>query len=145
MKVIKHSDDVYRIYDDVSTSGGRPIIKLFEGSLTLVKLYLICELEISSEELSFALDTMERLGHDTAHFGVNCTFTHSSNSISAVHILAELRAIRDLRQEFSDCAAEFGDASETREAHARLISLYSALNVDAVIKMLDPDDGRIAA
>jgi hypothetical protein len=128
-KVMKTADDRFKVIDEMFT---------FEGDLDAVKGYLKDELQVDAEEISFALDTMRLQKHDTAHFGVNFTFTHSSDSRSVGHVVAELRAIRDLRKEFTYMCSKYGDAVETKEVHARLISLYAALNVDAILTLVDP-------
>ena len=126
---MKLSNERYKVFDNVMT---------YEGKLAEVIMYLELELNVAIEEIEFALTTMSSQKHDTAHFGVNFAFTHSSNSNSVSHVVADLRAIRALRMEFKDACERFGDSIESRESHARLISLYSALNVDAVLQLVDP-------
>jgi hypothetical protein len=128
MKLIKKEDGIWMVQADFET---------VEGSLHYVKDYLVESKEIEAEEVDAAVATMQMRGDDTAHFGIlRGIFTHTSQSQTTRLIVAELKAIRSMREEFHQAHRRDPDGADTRSAFDRLMNLYMSLNVDGILKAL---------
>jgi len=136
MKLIKTGKDLFKFVSAVAT---------VEGSEAQMRQHLMEDVGIESEELYFAVEQMWVHHHDTAHFGVNRLFTHTSNQATERMIVAELQAIRDLRREFVDAYKRSPSSPEMHAIGERLMSLYMSLNVEGVLQVLNVKGESLAA
>lgn len=94
-------------------------------------------LGVDFNELNEALSTMRNKGHDRANFGLGGTFIFSDKQESLSKLKAELRATAQLRREFGDVYLVQGKTPETDAVFSRLVSLYSALDVESLLTILE--------
>ena len=129
MKLIKLDKDLFRVVTDKSVT---------EGSWNFIEAFMQHHCGIEWQEIQIARGTMEAHGHDTASFGIlKGMFTHSSQSRMISGVLAELKAVESLRQEFTEAFKENKGSPATKDAYDRLMSMYMALNVTDAIELLD--------
>jgi hypothetical protein len=136
MKLIKLRQNRYQVLEDNYA---------FEGSWADTYTYMVHDLDMDSDDIQFAMAEMQSKGHDTAHFGVNYLFTHTSQSVAVKHVLTELRTILELRREFHKSAQECPDSPLTRDTFNRLMSMYMAQNVEAALEALESVDEKKSA
>lgn len=128
MKLIKKPDGKY-----VAVDRGVQI----EGTWEQVASTLVVTYHYEGEELDSAKVLMDSLKHDTADFGIAGSLITTYSSVSVERILLELNAIKQARQIFKEEHAVNPESLLTKTAYDRLMYLYFALNVDAVIHALE--------
>lgn len=132
MKLIKLEFGMFKIVDGA---------KAIHGNWGKIESILRFEYDIKQEEIDLAFECAEEHGDDIMHFGViRGMFTHSSKSSDVSSVLAELKAIRSLREEFSVEYKRSEDGPDTRAAWDRLVHMYMVLNVNRAIELLDFED-----
>jgi hypothetical protein len=137
MKLINLYNGTYKLVLDNGTT--------IEADRVKVSRYMWVDLDIEADEIEFALAEIARLSMDTAHFGVNGTFTHCTNSKVVNNVLAELKAVQSLRRELVEVCAMDPNRVYTNDAGIRLLNLYIALNVDAIVDVIEGKDYTPAA
>lgn len=137
MKLIKMQDGVFKLVLDNGST--------IEGNQMFVTRYMWEELDISEDEIEFALSELNRTEMDTANFGLNGTFIHCTNSMVVKNVLSELKAIQSLRKEFAEVYRDNPNDLYVHDTGTRLLNLYIALNVDAAVQVLESTDNKIVA
>lgn len=131
MKLIKVGTGVYRL--DLGN-------KTMEAKLPAIAVYMRNEMGIKQAEIDFALSEMFRYDHDTAHFGdLAGVFTHTSDSRGDSYLLAQLRAIAELRAELCRAMQESTTSLTTHDVGQRLMHCYIALDVDRLTERLSDE------
>lgn len=118
---------------------------ILEGDRALVARHMWEELEVGEDEIEFAIAELERTEMDTAHFGIQGTFIYCSNSTLVKNVLAELKAVQSLRQEFAEIYRGNPNDLYVHDTGTRLLNLYIALNVDAMVQVLESPDNKNVA
>jgi hypothetical protein len=111
---------------------------LIEGDWSVVQAFLIKHCDVPQGETEFALSEMRNRLHDVASIGVDRTVVCTFKAASSAGLIAELRAIDDVRREFHQAYTMDPSSIETKIAARNLQSLYISLNVQGVLDILDP-------
>lgn len=126
MKLIKLKTGFWKLEMDNKSIEANPI---------RVRQYMTCDLCIPPAELDFAMAEMSLKHHDTAHFGLQGTFLHTSDSSAIKRVLIELAAIKSVREEFL-ATSKADDALGLHAVGGRLLNLYAGLNVEGIMQIL---------
>jgi hypothetical protein len=116
-----------------------------EGSWTVVKAHMLNDLEFDLEQIDIAIEEMDLLDHDTASFGVNNVFVVTFNSQKVNKVIAELKAIRAVKQEMFEAFQADKDGAEFKAAQQRLLTLALTLDETTALSVIDPDNQYMAA
>jgi hypothetical protein len=136
MKLVKLASGTYRLSDEGSS---------VEGAWPVIQARMQYEFEIEPDEIDRAIKDMRAKGTDVAEFGLNGLFIYSYHASRKKYVLAELRAILTLRQEFNAQFKVEPQGPETKQAFDRLMNVYMSLNVEAVVELLEKAEELIAA
>ena len=128
MKLTKLANDRYEIKDDYTR---------FEGDWESVFYRLQEDFEVPLVEIKLAVNWLASTGHNTAHFGVNHTVTHTSNAQLVQACLTQLEAIREATSRFHESYKRNRDSKETHLAADAVKSLWIALNIDGIQALLE--------
>jgi len=107
------------------------------GELRVVKDYMQHTANTYESEVERALSLMHELDHNRACFGVSGMLLYTDKVEEFNALKAELKAIATLRQEFKDTVQAQGRSSYTDSTFLRLISLYSGLNINKLIEVIE--------
>lgn len=115
-----------------------------EGTWDQVSKVLVDTYGFEQDELNAAKAVMKHHKHDTADFGLNgfLIMTYSSNGVE--NMLSELEAIQTARQIFNEEHSVNPESQQTKAAYDRLMYLYFALNVDALVRHVRTPEDKVA-
>lgn len=136
MKLTKLSNGMFRL-----TGDGHSI----EGAWPVIQARMQFEYEVDPEEIDRAMQDLRDTGNDVADFGVSGIFIYSYRAGKKRYVVAELKAVSALRQEFNEAYQKEPNGPETKQAFDRLMNLYMSLNVEAVLDLLEGAEEPIAA
>lgn len=135
MKLIRLGDGLFRIEDEFKT---------IEAGYAKITTMLRFEFEVPLEEVNAALEEMNETGNDSAEFKEGW-FIRTFNHTKERNIRIELAVLQAVRAEFTYEYKRDSGSKETRLAHERLMSLYSSLDVEGLLKVFECRDEKKVA
>jgi hypothetical protein len=127
MKLIKLENNRYEINDGFSQR---------EADWETTFNSLLNDYEISLNEVRMAVNWMAAADHNTAHFGVSGSVTHTSDSTMVSACMTQLEAIQQATHRFHTAYKRNRDSKETHLAADSVKALWIALNIDGIMALI---------